>query len=872
MKLSRHETREIEAGVDEEIRFHVEMRAEQLVRMGHAPDEARAEALRRFGDLAATRAACVDSDRRRHRTHRRREMVRALGADALFALRRMRARPLVFAIIILTLGVGIGASTAVFSVAEHVLWRPLPVAGEDQAVTLWETDPQQGGARLEVSPGNFAMWEELQRSFDSLGLADPSGFDYGHDGRREAVVSWRVTRGFFDALGATPHLGRLLVDEDFTRAAASAVVVSHAFWRDRLGADPAALERPIELDGAPARVVGVLPPGLDYPRRRADIWAPMLLDDEARRDHSSRYTQVVARLRAGVTVGAAQADMDRVAGLVQAQVKGGAPVGGIRVQPLREHVVGPVRPALLALLGAVGLLLLIGCSNVTSLLLSDAIGRERELALRAAVGATGRRVALQLFAECAVYAALGGALGVLLASWGIDAFVALGPDDLPRRATVALDWRALLFAGGVVLTCALLIGVAPAVRASRVTLASLLRTGEAVTPQRRLRRVLVAVEVALALVLLVGASLLGRSFAALRGNQLGFAPRDLVELQMFLWDNNQTPEARRQRVAQLVAAFESVPGVDRVGTVTAMPFHPSQIDAEDDVSIDGSQAPPRRVHTTAASPGYFDAMGVPLLRGRPFDDRRDHQDGPRVALLNDAAARSLFPGQDPIGRRIRFGVMDRPELREIVGVVGDVRPTSLDSEPRPEVYVPMRQTGTGSVTFVVRSRAPERALAALRDQVVRIDPRQSIYHAAVVEDLVNATLVERRFNLMLAAALSCVALFLALIGVYGLMSSETRARTREIGIRAALGARPRHIAAMVMESGLRAVLPGVLLGLAGAALSMHAIRSMLYGVAPIDPLTFLYIGAGTFAVVAIAAYLPARRAAAIHPMEAIRRE
>ena len=331
MKLSRHETREIEAGVDEEIRFHVEMRAEELVRMGHAPDEARAEALRRFGDLAATRAACVDSDRRRHRAHRRREMVRALGADARFALRRMRRRPLAFAVIILTLGVGIGASTAVFSVAEHVLWRPLPVADEDQVLTLWETDPQQGGARLEVSPGNFASWEQLQRSFVSLGLAYPSGFDHGRDGAREAVNAWRVTRGFLDALGAAPHLGRLFVDEDFARdapGAGPAVVVSHAFWRDRLGADPAAVGRSIELDGAPSRVVGVMPPDLDYPRRQAAIWAPTLMSDHDRTDHASRYTQVVARLRAGVTPAAAQADMDRVAGLVHAQVAG-APTGGV---------------------------------------------------------------------------------------------------------------------------------------------------------------------------------------------------------------------------------------------------------------------------------------------------------------------------------------------------------------------------------------------------------------------------------------------------------------------------------------------------------------------------------------------------------------
>jgi putative ABC transport system permease protein len=873
VKLTRHETREIEAIVDEELRFHVEMRTAELVRLGHSEADARAEALRRFGDMAATRAACLDSDRRRHRSHRRRELLHAIGSDALFALRRMRRRPLGFAIIIVTLAVGIGASTAVFSVAEQVLWRPLPVAGEGQVVTLWETDPHEGPAPLPVAPGNFERWRALQRSFSGLGLADPYAYDLNDSGRLESVSAWRVTGGFFAALGVRPHLGRLPAAEEYTRGPPSAVVLSYDYWRDRFGGDPSIVGRSIDLDGAPTPVVGVLPRGLDYPRSKVGLWAPWVQPESDRLDHTRRHAQVVARLRPGVSAAAAQTDMDRVAKLVAVELGPRVASGGIRVQSLREHIAGPVRPALLALFGAVGLLLLIGCSNATSLLLSDAMAREGELALRAAVGATAWRVALQLLSECAVYAAASLLLGVLLASWGIDAFVALGPEDLPRRELVALDWDALGFAAAASLISALLVGAAPAVRAARTDMASLLRAGHAVTPPRRLRRVLVGGQVALALVLLVGASLLGRSFAALRSNSPGFAPRGVVELQMFLYDSNRTPEARRSRVAQYVSAFEAMPGIERAGAVTAMPFQPTQIEAEDDLTIAGSDARPRRVYTTAASPGYFDTMGVPIVRGRPFDERRDSESAPRVALINEVMARALFAGRDPIGQRVLVGVMDRPELREIVGVVGDVRPTTLDSEPRPELYIPMRQSGTGQVTFVARtSGAPHAALAALRERVAALDRLQSIYHAAVVDDLIDATLVERRFVLLIAAALSCVALFLALIGVYGLMSAETRARTREIGIRVALGARPRQIATMVMESGLRAVLPGVVLGLAGAALLMQAIRSMLYRVAPIDPLTFLYIGVGTLAVVAIAAYLPARRASSIHPMEAIRRE
>ncbi|HWM85975.1 MAG TPA: ABC transporter permease [Kofleriaceae bacterium] len=872
MRLTRHEAREIEAGIDQEFGFHLEMRTEQLIRQGYSPQDARAEALRRFGDAASARAACVESDRRWQRAHKRRELLLGLASDALFALRRMRRRPLAFAVIILTLGVGIGATTAVFSATHHVLWGPLPIADEERAVAVWETDPDRGESVLEVATGNFTMWQRLQRSFAAMGLAVPFGFDLDAGGRPQPVTAWLVTAGFLDALGASPALGRLFAPEEFGTSAPPVVILSHGFWRDRFAADPSIVGRSIRLDGTPTRVVGVLPEGLEYPRRAADVWAPTMLGEREQNDHSSRYSQVVARLGPGVSRAAASADMDRVARLVAAEVGPSASTGGIRVQPLREHVFGPVRPALLALLGAVGFLLLIGCSNVANLLLSDTVARERELALRAAVGATGARIAAQLFAECAVYAAFSGVLGVLLAAWGIDALVAFGPANFPRLASVALDWQAFGFAAAIALASALLVGVAPALRASRTEVASLLRSGEAVTPHRRLRSAFVSIEVALALVLMIGAGLLGRSFAALRGNDLGFAPVGVAELQMFLYDTNKTPEARRARVAEYVAAFEAMPGVERVGVVTALPFHPSQIDADDDLTVEGSLAPPRRVHTTVASPGYFDTMRVPIQRGRGFDDRRDHERGPRVALVNDALARSLFPGQDPIGKRVRVGVMDRPQVREIVGVVGDVRPKSLDSEPRPEIYVPMLQSGTGSVTFVVRTRGdPHQALLMLGERVAALDPGQAVYHAAVVEDLVDATLVERRFNLLIAATLSTVALFLAVIGVYGLMSFETTSRTRELGIRAAIGASPRRIAAMVLGHGLRTVMPGVVLGLLGAAILMHAIRSLLYRVEPVDPLTFFYIGAGTLAVVALAAYLPARRASAVHPMEAMRR-
>jgi putative ABC transport system permease protein len=586
---------------------------------------------------------------------------------------------------------------------------------------------------------------------------------------------------------------------------------------------------------------------------------------------------VVARLRPGTDPAAARADLARVAArLGHDHPRTNATIGTALV-PLAERILGPVRPGLLVLLGAVGLMLLIACANVAGLLLARGAEREPELAVRVALGADRPRLVRQLLTESVLLGVLGGALGVVLAVWGTRALVALSPAWLPRASAIAVDGRVLAFAAVLAFGTALLFGWIPALRVARSEPAQALAgAGRATATRRRarLRSGLVVAEIALALVLLCGAGLLVRSFARLAANDLGFQTAGRASVQMFLWDRNPTLERRLQRMEEIAARFRALPGVDAVGLVSALPFHPSQIDARGELAIEGRAVPPgateAQVHTTIASASYFAAMDIPLRAGRTFE-ARDRMDAPRVAIVNQALARRYFPGEDPIGKRVRFGVMAAPESREIVGVVGDVRPTTLDSEPRAEIYVPYTQSGSGSVTFVARTRGDARVLVArMREAVWQVDHQQSIYHAATVEELIAKTLLERRFHLVLLATLSLVALALAGIGVYGLISVTTSQRTHEIGVRIALGARPRDIVALVLGQGVRLLIPGVLLGTAGALALTRFMQGMLYGVRPGDPATYAQVAAILGLVAVIGALLPALRAAWIEPVRALR--
>jgi predicted permease len=874
----RRSARQIQDDVDEELRFHLELRAAELEAAGLDPAAAREEAARRFGDVMETQRACVASDRERERTLRRREYVAELVQDLAHGLRQLRARPLFALATIVTLALGIGATTAIFGAADHVLFRPLPYRAIDRVVTLWELDRSGSASKRPVSPGNFVNWADRTTSFAAIGLAEPSGSDLTGDGPPEPVASWRVTRGFFAALGVTPLLGRAFLAEEFEARAAPAVLISYGLWQRRFAANPAIVGRTIDVDGAKATVVGVLPRDLEYPGRK-DLWVPKRFRPDELSDRRSSYMYAVARLRPGVSLVQARADLARVAGQLAQEFPRTNALLGVQALPLEEQVLGRVRPAFLILLGAVILLLLIGCANVAGLQLARGAARETELALRSALGAPRERLVRQLLTESLLLAGLGGLAGIALAWFGTQALVALGPPRLPRLDSIAIDARVLGFALGATLASALMFGLFPALRFSRPELLPALGSGgrsSAGKTRTRLRNGLVVAEIALALVLLTGAGLLMRSFFELTANDVGFESRGRVSLQLFLWDRNPQPAQRLQRVDELSARFLTVPGVEAVGLVSAMPFHPSQIDAHNALTIEGRPTldteAEAQVYTTVASPEYFRIMVVPLLQGRPFA-ASDRMDAPRVALINRALARRFFPGEDPVGKRVSVGVMSAPETREIIGVVGDVRPTTLDSDPRPELFIPYAQSATGSVTFVIRTQGdPAAQVPVLRKKLWEIDPEQSIYHAATVQSLISNTLVERRFNLVLLAVFSLIALVLAGIGIFSLISFTTGQRTHEIGVRIALGARPRDIAGMILRDGLKLIGPGVALGIGGALALTRVLAQMLYNVRPTDPATFAEVGVLMGLVAMVGAMIPAARAALTDPMRALRQE
>jgi putative ABC transport system permease protein len=875
--------REIRFEVDEEIAFHLEMRWRELIAQGLSPAAAWDEARRRFGDLETTREVCMKSDGRLERRRAWSESLADARRDLALALRNMRRRPAFSALAAGTLALGIGATTAVWSAVDHVLLRPLPYRDAERVMTLRESDPAAGAPKQDVSPGNYHDWRRLAGGFSAMAIAEPSGFDLTDGSTPEPVAAWRVSEEWFTALGVEPVVGRGFVAEDYagSTGAPPAVVISHRLWQARYGGDLELVGRTIEVDRQAATVVGVLPPGLDYPEPK-DLWAPKTWRvgpryDE-RTERGSSYMTVVARLTPGAGLEAARREMEHVGELLAAEHPATNAGVGVAVTPLREEIVGEVRPALVVLLGAVALVLAIACANVAGLLLGRASERGRELAVRVALGASRARLARQVLAEGLVLAVAGGVAGMAAAWAALRVVRAVAPPELPRLDALGLDGPVLAFAAGLTLAVAFACSAAPALRpAPRGALRSSARAalGARSRGGSPLRRVLVVAQVAVGLVLLVGAGLLARSFLALTANDLGFEVERRAALQLFLWDLYPQRGARDQAAAAIAERMEALPGVREVAIVSALPFHPSQIDATDELGILGRPPLPgerRIVHTTVASPEYFPLAGIPVVEGRAFDDR-DRAGAPAVAVINRTLARRYFPGEDPIGKRVSVGVMSAPAEREIVGVVGDVRPTTFDSDPRAELYVPFAQSGNGSLTYVVETAGdPTPLLPALRAAVWDVNPDQSIYHAAAVEDLVAATLATRRFHLLLVGCLSAAALALAMVGIYGLLSYLTRQRTAEIGVRMALGASRGSVASLVVGSGLRLAAAGVALGLAGALLVTRFLRPLLYRVEPADPSTFVQIGLLVIAVCALACYLPARRAAAADPVTALRAE
>jgi putative ABC transport system permease protein len=798
-----------------------------------------------------------------------------LGRDAGYALRTLRRSPGFATTAILTLALGIGANTAIFSVVNGVLLRPLPYRDAGRIMTLWQTDTKSGEKEEGASPANFLDWREQNQVFSDAAAAEPYSHNLSGQGEPEAFRSWLVTAGFFQILGVDALLGRTFSSEEYQAGRAPVVVMSHGLWRRRFGADPNLIGQTLRLNGQPHIVVGVMPPEFQFPPAR-ELWAPRPERPQDRRIRGSGYMPVIARLKPGTTLSAARHDMATIAAQLAREYPQANADRSVMVVPLPEQMVGHVRPALFVLLGAVGFVLLIACSNVANLLLVRASQRSREFAIRAALGAGRGRLTRQWLTESAVLALLGGVSGIVLAYLVVHTILALGPGNLPRAGEIVIDRNVVAFASAVSLLTALICGLAPVLFFRREVNEFLKEGGHSTAglARHRLRQVLVASEIALALILLIGAGLLIRSFVRLLQVNPGFTSANVLALEVHVWGWSRTPDQQAAFFEQTLDRIAALPGVQAAGAVSALPFHDNPISASVVFNIEGRSVPlPGQEPTaflTTATADYFRALGIPLRRGR-FYTRFDRKEAPPVALINETLANRYWPDEDPVGKTITARLFGRAIKAEITGIVGDVRPMGLDSDPRPELFLPHLQSPYGSMTYVVRTAAdPMSALPAVKQQIWEVNRNLPFSSVATMEQLFSRSFGARRLTLLLLGLFAAMALILAAVGIYGLISFSIRQRQHEFGVRMALGERPSGILRMVISESMRLTLIGMAIGLAGAFALTRFLQRLLFGVEATDPLTFGGVALLLVAVALLASYIPARRAMAVDPVIALR--
>jgi putative ABC transport system permease protein len=799
--------------------------------------------------------------------------------DVRHALRLARSRPAFTLFTAGILALGIGATTAVATMLDQLVLRALPFPDQDRLVSLWQRNAATGNQREEVSPGNFLDWRAQATTFEAMAAAEPYSVDWTGPERPEMLLATRVSERFFDLLRVQPLHGRLFADADHRAGAGHVALISRRFWL-RLGGDAQLVGRTLQLDGVPFTIAGVLPQHADLNlfdgRDERDVFLPKVFAEYERDLRGEGWWTAIGRLRPGVSPADAQAELDAIsARLARDQPRTNAATTA-GVEPLETALMRAVRPALTIMLGAAALVLLIACANVANLMLVRSAERTREFALRGALGASRARLIRQLLTESAAIAALGTAAGALLA-WGtLRALVRLSPAESPRIQELALDGSSLLLACAIGAATALLFGLAPALRFSRRGRldAGESRSATGTRAARTLRDGLVVSEVAVAVVLAVLVGLLTRSFVELVRVRPGFQAGDVAVLQVFAWDRNTTNDKLRAFADQVTSRFRQLPGIVRVGAVSAMPFMEANINIESPFAIDGRPAPsPDTAPTTfltVATPDYFDIMRIPVLEGRGLsaDDRAASEP---VAVITRTLARRYWPDGDAVGARVRFRFRNQPQHVRIVGVVGEVRHDALELPPRDELFLPFQQTPFGSITFVLQSAVdPASVLEPASRALWTVDPMQTVYDAGTVTGLLRASVAPRRFAVTFGGAYAAAALLLAALGVYGVMAASTRQRTREIGVRVALGATRGEIMRLIVRRGLALGAAGLAVGLLLGGAAATLLRSQLFAVEPIDPITALLVTVLVLAVTLAACYLPAARAARVDPVEVLR--
>ncbi|HYL46444.1 MAG TPA: ABC transporter permease [Candidatus Limnocylindrales bacterium] len=877
----------VESEMDAELHSHLEIYVDDLVRTGVARDEALRRARLEFGGVERAKEECREA--------RGIHFLESLGQDARYGLRTFRKPPGFAAVAILTLALGIGANAAIFSVVNAVLLRPLPFEKPGQLMALWHTPPQEsfpGVPKFAVSPANFLDWRAQSRLFEGM-----SAFGYGRytitgTGRPETIRMVAATRGFFSILRAQPLLGRTFADEEDNPGREHVVVLGYGMWRSRYAGDPAIVGKNIELNGQLFAVIGVMPPGFDFPPSgdpafRTQMWKPLAWSDRERGVRDNHNFGVIARLKDGVTLKQGQAELDAISSRLAQQYPKDNKGWGALVVPMREELVGDARPALLILLGCVAFVLLIACANVANLLLARSLSRRKEIAVRAALGAGRRRLLQQALAETLLLALAGGALGLLFAHYGVILIVKFLAERLPRADEIGLDVWVLAFTLGVSLLTGILAGILPALRQAKTDLNLALKEGPGRAASdsagNRTRSALVVAEVALSLMLLIAAGLLIRSLAMLRNVNPGFDPNHVVTMQITIPSTKfATPLQQVQFYDRVLERVRALPGVQSAGVIDDLPLN--EEGSMQPISIEGRPVVPMadmpEVSVRVISSGYLRAMRIPLVRGRDINDS-DAEARSGGILISESLAKQFWPNEDAIGKRLTLYFS--PHLtREVVGIVSDVKLFALsDNRPAPALYIPMAQLAppeggewqSFSMSLVVRADGnPVNTVPVISSVIHELDAEVPLLGIQTMNDAMALSLAPQRFTMLLLAAFAGLALLLAAVGIYSVMSYSVSRRTHEIGIRISLGAKSVDVLLLVVRQGLLLAMAGSAIGIIGALILSRLLATLLYGVRPTDALTFVSVACLLMMVALSACLVPARRALCVDPMVALRYE
>jgi predicted permease len=863
-----------------EVEFHIEMRTRELAERGMNPAEARAEALRRFGNLDDVSAECRAIGTDRERTMRRAEFVSELRQDVAFAIRQLLKAPAFTAVTVLTLALGIGATTAIFSAVRSVVLRAFPYEHPDRVMMVAELWNDRDG---DVSDGNFTDWHAAAKSFQAFAAEHFTSFNLADAASTERVSGGRVTHEFFAVFGVRPLLGRTFLPEEDQPGREQVAVLSHGFWTSRFGADRGVIGRQVQLTGRPYTIVGVMPASFDPSLSGEALWVPMAWTADRKAMHDEHHNFAVALLKPGVSREQAQAEMASIARVGAERYPEDNAGRSARVRPLPEFLIGDFRQRLLVTLGAVSFVLLIACGNVANLLLVRGAARQKEIAVRAALGAGRGRIVRQLLTESGVLSLVGGVAGLALAWFGVRALVASAPPGIPRLEQTRIDPVVLTFALGLALLCSLIFGLAPALRAVRRNVQTTLREGGrgVGTARDALRTGLVVAEVTLAFTLLVGAGLLVRSALYLQRMSPGFDAKGVLVARVALPATTYREPAHAARTfKQIAERLQATPGVGAAAVVSQAPLGPGGgsnglVPEGRPLGIESAIDSRRRIIT----PGYFAAMGVQLKRGRAFTDS-DVAGAPRVMIVSEELARRAWPGQDPIGKRIACceGAPNDPRWKTVVGVAADVRSRGPTVDIYPEFYLPIEQVPPEAwdwiqraMAVVVRSSGGDAAslAAPLRAAVREVDPALPVYGVNTMSDAVRESMAQARFNTLLLTLLGTIGLVLAAVGIYGVVAYFVNLRTHEIGVRVALGAQPRDVVRLMTWQGARPILLGMAIGILGAISTTRLLQNSVYGVSVTDPVTMLAVAVALGLIGLLATIIPARRATRVDPVRAL---